>query len=116
MNLSRLNHALFPENFAGRERLRRSWPARLAAPLVFLYTRLTMQGRMLLLLTLVVGAFGLQVETTDGRVLGKSIQEGDVLVMVKPTQAEVSSDGSAAVDEKKFVRTTRQNGLCMRAI
>ena len=65
MNLSRLNHALFPENFAGRERLRRSWPARLAAPLVFLYTRLTMQGRMLLLLTLVVGAFGLQVETTQ---------------------------------------------------
>jgi uncharacterized protein (DUF58 family) len=69
VNLARLNHILIPDGFAGREQLRRTRLARVARPLVWLYARLTPRGRALVGLTVLVGALGLQVETTQVYVL-----------------------------------------------
>ncbi|HNX60059.1 MAG TPA: hypothetical protein PKK43_13245, partial [Spirochaetota bacterium] len=41
--------------------------------------------------------------TSDGRVLGKSIQEAEVLVMVKPSQGETASEEEG--EEKKFEKS-----------
>jgi uncharacterized protein (DUF58 family) len=65
VNLARLNRSLIPETYAERERLRRGWLVRLFSPLIFLSTRLTQAGRTLLTLTIVVGAFGVEVQSTQ---------------------------------------------------
>ncbi len=69
MNLARLNRSVFPETYAERERLRHGWLARLLRPLTFLYTRLTRPGRTLFVSTILVGAFGIDVQATQVYVL-----------------------------------------------
>jgi uncharacterized protein (DUF58 family) len=69
VNLARLNHIFIPEGFAGREELRRKRVARMVRPMVWLYGRLTPRGRGLYALTVLVGALGLQVESTQVYVL-----------------------------------------------
>lgn len=83
MNFARWNRVVFPESHGERERLRRSRLARLATPIVFLYTRLTPSGRALLVLTIFVGAFGLQVEATRVYLLF-SLMAGLWVVLLAP--------------------------------
>jgi uncharacterized protein (DUF58 family) len=83
VKFDRLNHAIFPETHTERERMRgRRW-FRLVLPLVFVYTRLTAPGRVLLVLTFMVGAFGLQVEATRVYVLF-SLLAGLCVAMLVP--------------------------------
>lgn len=64
INFARLNHILIPSTKAGRDRFRLSLFGRAVAPLGWLYGALTDEGRVLALATVVVGAFGLDVQNT----------------------------------------------------
>lgn len=62
--LARLNHILIPSTKAGRDRFRASLLGRVFGPLGWLYGAFTDEGRALALATIVVGAFGLDVQGT----------------------------------------------------
>jgi uncharacterized protein (DUF58 family) len=68
-NFARLNHVLIPATKEGRDRLRGGWFGRVAWPLAALYASLTEEGRMVALLTAVVGGFGIDVRNTELYVL-----------------------------------------------
>ncbi len=61
MNLQRLNHVLLPSTKTGRDRYRTGLLGKIARPLIWLFQALSNEGRFLLLLWLVAGAFGLDV-------------------------------------------------------
>lgn len=70
LDLARLNYVLIPKTKEERDRLRRSWVGRVAVPFVdALWGSLTDEGRTLLLVTMLVGAFGLDVRATTAYVL-----------------------------------------------
>src|SRR4051812_6854466 len=64
INFARLNHILIPSTKAGRDRFRRSLFGRLMGPLGWFYGALTEEGRVLAVAVTVVGAFGLDVQST----------------------------------------------------
>lgn len=64
INLARWNHILIPSTKAGRDRFRRTPMGRLFGPLGWLYAALTDEGRVLATASVVVGAFGLDVQAT----------------------------------------------------
>jgi uncharacterized protein (DUF58 family) len=68
-NFARLNHVLIPATKDGRDRLRSGWAGKLAWPVVAVYGSLTEEGRLVALLTVIVGAFGFDVRNTELYVL-----------------------------------------------
>ncbi|APR77329.1 Hypothetical protein A7982_02676 [Minicystis rosea] len=64
INFARLNHILIPSTKAGRDRFRDSSLGRLIAPIGWSYSALTDEGRVLAMASVVVGAFGLDVQST----------------------------------------------------
>jgi uncharacterized protein (DUF58 family) len=68
-NFARLNHLFIPETNAQRDRFRRMKVARLLRPLVGIYSAMTREGRSVLLVSILVGAMGLDVARTDAHVL-----------------------------------------------
>jgi uncharacterized protein (DUF58 family) len=69
LNLARLNHILLPSTKAGRDRARRSLLVRSLGPAIWVYTALSEEGRVALLLSALIGALGLEVQTTQIYVL-----------------------------------------------
>lgn len=69
LSLRRLNHILIPSTKAGRDRLRRSALGHLGRPFGFLYDRLSGEGAALLVTSLLVGFFALEVRRTDVHLL-----------------------------------------------
>lgn len=69
IRFAELNHILIPATKAGRDRLRKKWYALGFRQFEFFYNALSDEGKMVMLLALVVGAFGLDVRTTDVYVL-----------------------------------------------
>ena len=69
LNFARLNHVLIPSTKEGRDRLRGGWVGRVALPLVGFYSALTQEGRMVALLSIIVGGFGIDVRSTELYVL-----------------------------------------------
>jgi uncharacterized protein (DUF58 family) len=69
LNFARLNHVLIPPTKEGRDRLRGGAVGRLGAPLVWTYAALTDEGRMVALLSVIVGGFGIDVRSTELYVL-----------------------------------------------
>ena len=68
-NFARLNHVLIPGTKEGRDRLRAGWLGRAMWPIGALYGSLTDEGRMLSLLTVIIGGFGIDVRNTELYVL-----------------------------------------------
>jgi uncharacterized protein (DUF58 family) len=68
-NFARLNHVLIPATKEGRDRLRAGAVGRLGAPVAAAYTALTDEGRMVGLLAIIVGGFGIDVRSTELYVL-----------------------------------------------
>lgn len=64
INFARLNHILIPPTKAGRDRFRRSLFGRLLGPFGWAYATMTEEGRVLFIAMVVVGAFGLDVQST----------------------------------------------------
>jgi len=64
VNLARLNHILIPPTKEGRDRLRDGWLGRLGRPGWWLYEAFSPEGRALAVLTLLLGAAALDVEST----------------------------------------------------
>ena len=64
MNFARLNHILIPTTREGRERFRRTRVARLLAPINWIYTSFSEEGRVLAVVSLFVGTAGLEVDHT----------------------------------------------------
>jgi uncharacterized protein (DUF58 family) len=68
-NFARLNHVLIPGTKEARDRLRSGWIGRLTWPIGAMYAGLTDEGRMVSLLMLIVGGFGIDVRNTELYVL-----------------------------------------------
>jgi uncharacterized protein (DUF58 family) len=69
-NFARLNHILIPSTKEGRDRLRSGWVGRvLLRPAGAIYWALTDEGRMLSLLMVIVGTFGIDTRNTELYVL-----------------------------------------------
>jgi uncharacterized protein (DUF58 family) len=64
INFARLNHILIPNTKAGRDRFRASLLGKVVQPFGWLYYAYTEEGRILGLATVIVGAFGLDVQGT----------------------------------------------------
>jgi uncharacterized protein (DUF58 family) len=62
--LARWNHILIPSTKAGRDRFRSSLVGRGIGPIVWLYGALSEEGRVLAVASVVVGAFGVDVQST----------------------------------------------------
>jgi len=62
--LARWNHILIPSTKAGRDRFRHSLFGRSILPIVWLYGALSEEGRVLAVASVVVGAFGVDVQAT----------------------------------------------------
>lgn len=69
LDLARLNHILIPPTKEGRDRLRRSRLGRAMRPISALLAAATPEGRLLLLLTLFAGVFGLDARRTQVHIL-----------------------------------------------
>ena len=65
INFARLNHILIPATKTGRDRFRKSLFGKLLGPIVGLYEALSDEGRILTLVSLVVGGFALDVGATQ---------------------------------------------------
>jgi uncharacterized protein (DUF58 family) len=64
INFARLNHILIPTTKEGRDRFRATWLGRLLAPFGWLYGALSDEGRVLAVAAVVIGGFGLDVQST----------------------------------------------------
>ncbi|MFT3764257.1 MAG: DUF58 domain-containing protein [Minicystis sp.] len=64
INFARLNHILIPSTKAGRDRFRQSGFGRIIGPLGWFYSAFTDEGRVLAVASVIVGAFGLDVQST----------------------------------------------------
>lgn len=64
VNFARLNHILIPTTKAGRDRFRASVTGRLLGPLAALYNALSEEGRVIAMVTMGVGGFGMDVQNT----------------------------------------------------
>jgi uncharacterized protein (DUF58 family) len=64
INFARLNHILIPTSKEGRDRFRASWLGRLIGPFGWLYGALSDEGRVLAVTAVVIGGFGLDVQST----------------------------------------------------
>jgi uncharacterized protein (DUF58 family) len=69
INLAKLNHILIPPTKTGRDRFRQGWLGRALWPLVLVYESLSAEGRLLAVLSLIVGALGRDVCGTQVYVL-----------------------------------------------
>lgn len=69
VDLARLNHVLIPERKADRDRYRKGWLGRVGRPFGYLYEALTPEGQLVLLLSCVSGAFGIDAMRTDTHLL-----------------------------------------------
>ena len=70
IDYARLNHILIPKGKAGRDRFRESRFGRVVMPTVaFFWGSLTDEGRILLLVTLLVGALSVDVQRSTAYVL-----------------------------------------------
>ncbi len=70
IDFARLNHILIPKGKAGRDRFRESRFGRVVMPTVgFFWGSLTDEGRMLLLVTLLVGALSVDVQRSTAYIL-----------------------------------------------
>jgi uncharacterized protein (DUF58 family) len=69
-NFARLNHVLIPSTKEGRDRLRSGWVGKVfLGPAGAIYWGLTDEGRMLSLLMVIVGTFGIDTHNTELYVL-----------------------------------------------
>jgi uncharacterized protein (DUF58 family) len=64
VNFARWNHILIPTTKAGRDRFRRSLFGRLISPLAWFYSGLSDEGRVVAVVSLAVGGFGLDTQLT----------------------------------------------------
>lgn len=64
INFARLNHILIPTTKAGRDRFRESRVGRFIGPLAWLYDALSEEGRVLAVVALCTGGFGMDVQRT----------------------------------------------------
>jgi uncharacterized protein (DUF58 family) len=64
-NFARLNHVLIPGTKEGRDRLRSGWVGKFAWPIAAAYGALTDEGRMVSVLMVIVGGFGVDVRNTE---------------------------------------------------
>lgn len=64
INFARLNHILIPTRKEGRDRFRRSLFGRLIGPLAWFYGALSDEGRVIAVAAVVIGGFGLDVQST----------------------------------------------------
>jgi len=70
VDFARLNHILIPKGKEGRDRFRASRFGRVIIPVVgFFWGSLTDEGRILVLVTLLVGAFGIDVQKSTAYIL-----------------------------------------------
>jgi uncharacterized protein (DUF58 family) len=65
VNFARLNHILIPATKTGRDRFRKSLAGKMVGPLVGFYEALSDEGRMLSVVSLIVGGFALDVGATQ---------------------------------------------------
>jgi hypothetical protein len=65
INFARWNHILIPSSKADRDRFRRSRFGRVVGPFGWLYGAFTEEGRVLAVASVVVGAFGVDVQATE---------------------------------------------------
>ncbi len=65
MNFARLNHVLIPSTKEGRDRARSGKMVRVARPLTWLSEATTTEGRVLLLLTVMMALIGVDVQSTQ---------------------------------------------------
>jgi uncharacterized protein (DUF58 family) len=68
-NFAKLNHILIPPTKAGRDRFRRGLFGKLTWPVVLTYESLSEEGRVLAVLSLIVGGFGQDVRNAEIYVL-----------------------------------------------
>ncbi|AKT39113.1 DUF58 domain-containing protein [Chondromyces crocatus] len=69
INFAKLNHALIPTTKEGRDRFRRSLLGRAVVPFAALYNALTDEGRILALVSFLVGGLGLEVQSTEAHLV-----------------------------------------------
>src|SRR5438105_1582922 len=65
VNFARLNHILIPTTKSGRDVFRKSLVGRVALPIAGFYEALSEEGRMLSVVSLIVGGFALDVGATQ---------------------------------------------------
>lgn len=65
VNLAKLNHILIPSKKAERDRFRKGLLGRATSPLVALFEALSDEGRLVALMSILVGAFSLDVRRTE---------------------------------------------------
>ena len=73
VNFARLNHILIPATKTGRDRFRRSLAGKLLIPVVGFYEALSDEGRMLSVVSLIVGGFALDVGATQIYILWSAL-------------------------------------------
>ncbi len=73
INFARWNHILLPDTKAKRDRFRRGFWGKIVTPVAWLYEALTEEGRVLLVASILVGFFGLDVQGTEVFVLWAAI-------------------------------------------
>jgi uncharacterized protein (DUF58 family) len=121
VDFARLNHILIPETKEGRDRLRRGWLGRALRPFFLsyaVYLALSDEGRFLAVASLLVGALGLDVGSSDvyllwsalfGLLLG-SLAVGRFLRLTG-VRVEVSAPRRVIVgDEVKLAVVLRNDG------
>jgi len=73
INFAKLNHILLPDTKAGRDRFRKGIWGKALGPITWFYESLSDEGRVLVVASLVVGFFGLDVQGTEVHVLWAAI-------------------------------------------
>ncbi len=73
MNLRRLNHILIPSVRGERDRLRRHWALWPLRPVAWLYGALSGEGRLMLMIWLLAGMAGLQVDASQVYILWSAL-------------------------------------------
>jgi len=103
VDLARLNHILIPKGKAERDRFRQSRMGRVVMPTVgFLWGSLTDEGRILLLVTLLVGALGVDVQRSSAYILF-SVLAGLIVASIAASRRLRLRDIGVSVDAPRRV-------------
>jgi uncharacterized protein (DUF58 family) len=115
-NFARLNHVLIPSTKDGRDRIRSGWVGKLGWPVMVLYGAFTDEGRMVSLLGVIIGVFGIDTRNTELYVLW-AILTGALLasLLVRPlytlhgVRASVAAPRRVLVGEELVFGVTISN-------
>jgi uncharacterized protein (DUF58 family) len=103
IDFARLNHILIPTGKEGRDRFRQSRVGRIVIPLVGLFWgSLTDEGRTLVFVTLLVGAFGIDVQRSTAYILF-SVLAGLLVASIVASRRLRLDDVTVAVDAPRRV-------------